>query len=119
MDGSFGAPEKWYDLLIVPGLAVFFGLLLRFLAWNRDRMGKRSVAWTWFAIAVLCVGAYVGFRAMWNLYDPDLSAFYRATIWHRKVLFSHYIGFGLPILALIGVLVWNFAEKRLGRPLAV
>ncbi len=119
MDGSFGAPDKWYDLLIVPGLAVFFGLLIRFLGWNRHRMGKSSKTWTWFAIAVLTLGAYVGFKAMWNLFDPDLAAFYRATIWQRRVLVSHYIGFGLPLLALIGVLVWNLTEKRLGRPIAI
>ncbi len=119
MDGSFGAPEKWYDLLIVPGLAVFFGLLIRFLGWNRDRMGKRSKTWSWLAVVVLTLGAYVGFKAMWNLYDPDLAAFYKATIWSRLVLFSHYAAFALPALALIAVVIWNLTEKRLGRPIAI
>ncbi|MEZ0326031.1 MAG: hypothetical protein ACAH95_08990 [Fimbriimonas sp.] len=119
MDGSFGAPDKWYDLLIVPGLAVFFGLLIRFLGWNREKMGKPSTTWSWFAIAVLALGAFVGFKAMWNLFDPDLAAFYRATIWQRRVLVSHYLAFGLPFIALLIVIGWNMTEKRLGRPIAI
>ena len=119
MDGSFGAPANWYELLIMPALAVFFGLLLRFLGWNQSRQGKKSPTWTWMAVAVLALGAYVVFKVMWHLFDPELSAFYRNTIWSGKVLASHYLAFGLPVLALIAVLVWNLAEKKLGRPIAV
>jgi hypothetical protein len=117
MDSSLGAPENFYDLLIVPMLAVFFGLLVRFLGWNKHRMGQKSATWNIIAVIVLSIGVYAGARTVWNLYDPELGSFYRETIWQRRMLYSHYAALLLPLLALVGVLVWNLIERRLGRPL--
>jgi hypothetical protein len=106
-------------LLIVPGLAVFFGLLLQFLGWNLKRQGKSAVAWTGLSLLVLALGAYVGFKVMWNLFDPELGSFYRSTIWQRRILVMHYVAFGLPLICFLAVVAWNAAEKKLGRPLMV
>ena len=117
MDGSLGAPDSLLDLMIVPLLALFFGVLMRFVGWNRHRMGKKSAAWNVLAVVVLGLGVYAGAKTVWNLYDPELGSLYRETIWQRRILYAHYAALALPMLALIGVLLWNLFERKLGRPL--
>jgi hypothetical protein len=114
----YGSPDSLVDLLIVPTLAVFFGLLFWFLAWNRERNGASGTAWKVVSLLVLVGGLYAGAQAVWNLHNPALGAFYRETIWSRKVLYSHYAALAMPILAMAGVLVWGLIERRRARSYA-
>jgi hypothetical protein len=115
----FGAPESIVDLLILPTLCVVFSLLLRLGAWGRDRSGGGA---KWLKVASLVpavFGIYLGGQNLWAMFNPDTGYLYMKTIGGKKVLLGHYLSLLLPLLTVVGILVWGRIEKKLGRPLAI
>jgi hypothetical protein len=115
----FGAPENFVDVLILPVLTVVFALLLRLGGWGRDRSGGNG---KWLKIAALfplAFGIWIGLQQVWAIHNPDTGYLYAKTIDGKKVLFSHYLSLILPLLTLVGFLVWSRVERRLGRPISI
>ncbi|MGV3614258.1 MAG: hypothetical protein ACO1SV_02880 [Fimbriimonas sp.] len=115
----FGAPESFVDLLILPVLAVIFSLLLRLGAWGRDRQGGGAKSLKIAAFIAATLGLFVGIQNLWAMFNPDTGYLYVKTIDGKKVLFSHYLSFLLPLCTLIGLIVWARVEKKLGHPISI
>lgn len=105
-------PSSPLDVVILPGLAVFFGMLLYGLALRQELLGNR-VRWKWLPIAVLALGAIAGFGPFWNYIGSSSDAeLYRGSIPGRKMLIAHYSAFLLPLLCIAGTLLYDLWRRR-------
>ena len=116
----YGAPENFIDILILPMICVTFALLMRLGAWGREKSGGNA-KWLKLAAYVPAIfGLWVGFQNLWAMYSPDTGYLYMKTLeGRRKVLVGHYVSFFLPLLTVLGILIWGRVERRLGRPLSI
>ena len=102
------------DILILPGLLTFFGLAVYLVVWQQTRLRERLGLGRWAGIVVLLLAVIAGWPKLWELVNPDLGFVYRTSIQYygKKYMYSHYIGFLLPVLSLLVVAVLEFAYRR-------
>ncbi len=102
-------PRSWLDVAVVPGLALFFGLLIFGLGARVEATGGRA-RWKWLGFAVLLLGLYNGLEYFWNFVGTSLDAsLYRSVVTGRKMLVAHLFAFFGPLLgiaAIVGYTIW-------------
>lgn len=105
-------PSSWVEVVILPALAVFFGVLLYGLALRLEATGER-VRWKWLPLGVLFVGVLAGFAPFWAYVGPSVeSEIYRGSIPGRKMLAAHWAAFLGPLLCLVAILVYELWWRR-------
>lgn len=120
MNGEYGAPFSAVDVILLPGIVFIAAVLMRFLAWNMQRMHKNPRWMKLSAYIVTLVGVWIAVKYLYTMYNPDTGFLYMRTLKPMmKVLLAHYIVIALPFLTLIGFVLWDRAEKKLGRPLSI
>lgn len=113
MDLSYGSPFSYVDILLLPGALVLFAVFVRFLIWTAERnSGKKSKA-KWLPYLLAIGGLILGSRTLWALINPATGSLYRSTINSRKILYSHWVAFLLPLLTIVVLIVWDkWAARR-------
>lgn len=120
MDTAFGAPYSAVDVILLPGIVFLAAILFRFLAWNLDRMHKKSRWMKLTAYLAVVLGLWIAFNYAWTMYNPSTGFLYmRSMSGMVKVRAAHFLAILLPILTLAGFIVWDRVEKKLGRPIAI
>ncbi len=112
-----GVPQDITDIILLPFMLVFFGLVWWILAWNSERMTNRKAKWKWGAFFLFFLSMYTGFKFFWAMIDSSANGLlYRETmrgIEHsRRVVVSHYVAFLIPLITTISVLVWDFFDRK-------
>ena len=100
------------DVLLMPILAVFFGLLFYFLGeFNLHLKGRNF--WRGLGVAILVLGALTGFRFFLAVVSDSFEGkVYRSEIFQRRLLYSHWAAFWLPIVCLILIAVIFYMRKK-------
>ncbi len=103
-----GSPHSMIDIMIGPLLLVFFGLML-FIGSIRYEMTYDKVAkwWKW-SFLPLGLALVLGIQRFTFIF----SLFYAQTINSKKELIAHWMGWILPLLSIVGVLVYNHMRNR-------
>jgi len=103
------------EVLLVPGLICFFGLVIYALAIvGYSRTGTPSPA-RFGAYFLMLVAAFFGWRLLSPLLDSQVGVFARAEIIGKKALYSHYLAFLLPLFLLAACVAYDFWSRRTGR----
>jgi len=113
-----GVPQDITDIILLPFMLMFFGLVWWILAWNAERTTGRKANWKWGAFFFLFVSMYTGFKFFWAMLDPSSNGqLYRETmrgIEHsRRVVVSHYVAFLFPFVSTVAIAVWAFLDSRM------
>ena len=105
-------PNSWLEIVILPALAVFFGLVLYCLALRAERLEDR-VRWKWVPVIILAIGAFAAFGPFWSYVGPGVdSEIYRGMIPGRKMLTAHVAAFAGPVLSIAGILFYELWWRR-------
>lgn len=100
------------DVLLMPMLAVFFGMLFFFLGEFNLHMKGRTF-WRGLGVAILALGALTGYRFFLAVVSDSFEGkVYRSEIYQRRLLYSHWAAFWLPIACLIVVGVIFYLRKK-------
>jgi hypothetical protein len=111
------APTGWLDIIVLPAILVFFGLLWWFVSLNAERQSGRTTFWKWVALLPLGFALFVGIRYMWYMYNPDTGFLYVRSMMvgdrmNRRTYYSHFVSLAMPILAIAGVFLTSRFERR-------
>ncbi len=114
-------PQSWIDVLLMPGLAVFFGGLVLAIAIRAEMHGKPSPA-KWAALAILFVGLWMGLPWFLSYVGPWPEAkMYQADllVYGRKMLLAHWGALLLPLLGIAATVVYQvrFSKRTVERGL--
>jgi hypothetical protein len=106
--------ESWLDVLLMPAIVSFFGVLVFALAARKVWVGENG-KWRWAGVALLLLAAYIGFGPFWKIVAPGIDGdLYRGSITGRgmKMAIAHYIGFILPVLCVLGAFAFEWALRN-------
>lgn len=102
------------DLLLLPMLSVFFGLLIFLLGTKKERDG--GVAhWKWAGLVVVLIGAFYSwkyFSLMAGIGDPVNVAMYRANYEGKRYAIANYASFLLPMIAALACVAVHFLFRK-------
>lgn len=113
-----GAPDSMMPVLLLPLLFTFFALAARISArayWRN--FGKRKPHW-WYVYPLLALGLLFGFEKIFLLFNPfsELDRhMYGQTLVERKVRIAHYLAFIVPLISLVGIVLYDRAEASRAR----
>lgn len=100
------------DVLLMPMLAVFFGMLFFFLGEFNLHMRGRAF-WKGLGAAILALGALTGYRFFLAVVSSSFEGkVYRSEIYQRRLLYAHWAAFWLPVLCLLIVAAIYFYRKK-------
>ena len=104
------------DIMLMPALAVFFGLLAYLLGEFNESL-KGGTVWKWVGGVILGLGALSGFRYFLAMISGSFEGkLYQAQIFQRRVVYAHYAAFWLPLICLgivIAISYWRKKQRRL------
>ena len=103
----------WYEPLIMPGIFTIFGVFIWWLAMLGEMKGKPA-PWKWLGVVFFLLAMWFGFGYMVRMFDPVYYASLPSHI--KRFTVPHYLAFFLPLLALIGCFVWQYASKKSSVP---
>jgi hypothetical protein len=107
-------PASWVDVVILPGIAVFFGMLFYSLGF-REMASPKLNAWRVAGIVVLFLGALAGFGPFWSYIGLGVDGeLYRGAVIGRKMMLAHLGAFGVPAICLIGIGLYEALLRRRG-----
>lgn len=106
------------DVLLMPMLAVFFGMLFFFLGEFNLHMRGRAF-WKGIGIAILALGALTGYRFFLAVVSGSFEGkVYRSEIYQRRLLYAHWAAFWLPVVCLlIAIAIVLYRKKMSSRSL--
>lgn len=99
-----------FDVIVWPiAMTLVGGLIFYFGWWVENRLTKAP--WKWLAFIPLGYGLWVGYTYMTNYMNP----FYQAAMpgAGKKMLVAHYAAFIIPLLGVIGVILFHFFNHKL------
>jgi hypothetical protein len=100
------------DILLMPGLAVFFGLLIYFLGEFNEAL-KGGVVWKWVGIVIMALGALSGYRFFYAMVAPNTEGnAYRALMYSRKVIIANWGAFLFPLVCIVIAIVITSLRKK-------
>lgn len=103
-------PDSWYEPMLLPVFMAAAAAIIWIGARSTELKTSTKRPWKWAAILPLLLAFKAGVTAVMNVGDP----FYRSAIagYGKKMVFSHYAAFVIPLLVLIGVFVWQALDAR-------
>lgn len=115
------ADVTWTDVLMLPLLAVIFGMFVYVVGYRKELAGDKGV-WRWLGVALFVLGCYVGWSYFYNMFGGSADALlYRAQIEgggpNKKLRIAHYAAFLLPFASLLVALFLEWRLKRMGSDL--
>lgn len=101
--------DAWLQPMLIPAILTFFGGLVWFLGWNKERMGaKRSMKLSAYGFFVLAL--FLGARPF---YDFFFEPFYRNAVDRgTKMTLSHTSALVIPLIGLLVAIVWHVLDVR-------
>lgn len=111
-----GPPTSMWDLLIMPLLFTFFGVAARIGAAQYQRNFGKRTKHAWYVYPPLAIALTYGLHWIYQLWLPnELSRMvYLNAGLTGRVRYAHYVAFLLPLIALIGVLVYDRRSQPRG-----
>lgn len=105
-------PQDFSDVVLIPGIAIFFGLLIYLLGeFNPNLKGPK--AWKIVGGLILIGGALSGFRYFLAMVSGSSEGeMYRSLLFQRRMIYSHYIGFWLPVAILAILIIVTIIRSR-------
>jgi len=110
------APSDWFEPMVLPLIATFFGVLLYAIGAMRERNSGGTVLWKWAGVVICLFGIYAAwpyFSAYANVGgDPTINAMYKAAADGKKMAIGHIVAFVGPLLGIAGCVVFHFLQKK-------
>lgn len=105
-------PENltYMDVIVWPIATTLLGGVIFYFGWYvENRLTKAP--WKWLAFVPLAYGLYIGYGYMTAYMNP----FYQAAMpgGGKKMMVAHYGAFILPLLGVIGVILFHFFNHKL------
>jgi heme/copper-type cytochrome/quinol oxidase subunit 3 len=101
-------PKDWYEPIVMPAIMTVFGVLIWWMAMMAEQKGKNA-PWKWLGIVFLALGIFFGLGPFMEYMDPV----YRAGLpGNKRVVAVYYGSLFLPLLSLIGCVLWQVFGKR-------
>lgn len=99
--------------MVTPGITCFFGILVYAIGARKEWIGE-SGKWRWLGVALLLLGAYIGFGPFWNIINSGVDGeLYRMSLrGSRKMIFAHWAGFLFPVLCFLGAFAVEFWMRK-------
>lgn len=91
------------SILFVLGLGIWYGGLL-----FENRTEKSWLKW--LAFVPILIGLYMGIQMTIEVGDYT----YQRLLGSKKLIYGHYLGLALPVIASITVVGWHFYLKKSG-----
>jgi hypothetical protein len=113
-------PESWYEPLILPALATFFGLVTFFIGIAKENStGKVGFA-KWIGVIIAVVGLIAGWPAFSAYTNSGIDGrIYRDIASGGRMAMGHYAAIGLPLIAILVSVIFNvFHVKKLRAEMA-
>lgn len=103
-------PDSWYEPMLLPVFMAAVAVIIWIGARSSELKTSAKRPWKWVAVLPLLVAFKAGITYMLDVRDP----FYQSAIsgYGKKMVFAHYCAFFIPLLALIGVAVWQVFDAR-------
>lgn len=96
-----------YLPLVFPLLFSAIALGMFLAATNREKATLKT-PWKWFCLVPAGIALYFGITYVSNYADP----FYREIATGKKMQMAHYGALIIPVLALIGIGVWEYLSRE-------
>lgn len=96
----------WPTVLTLLGWGIFYGGW-----WIENRLTKAP--WKWLAVIPIVIGAYIGFGFVMDIQNPVYNMYVSSSGGARKMMFAHYGALILPILGLVGLVLFHFYNHKL------
>lgn len=93
-------PTSSIDILLVPAILIFFGVLIWFAAFNRVRLGEKA-PWKWAAMLPLGFATFCGLMWTLRLRDP----LYVQGIIGSRIVSAHWLALFVPLGLIVAMLV--------------
>src|SRR5262245_62153517 len=104
------------EILLMPCLAIFFGMLAYLLGEFNEAL-RGGTVWKWVGGIILGLGSLSGFRYFLAMISSSFEGkAYQSQIYQRRLIYTHYAAFWLPLLCLlvaIGISMWRNKQRRL------
>ena len=101
-------PEEMTDILVIPIICFVLAWAIWYFGISREAATDNTKV-KWLSIIPIGAGLIYGVPLAMRLSDYA----YLRLLPNRKLIYSHYLAAGLPLLALIIILIWLYlAEKR-------
>jgi len=100
------------DVLLMPMLAVFFGMLFALLGEFNEHMRGRAFLMG-VGAAILALGALTGYRFFLAVVSNSFEGkVYQSEIFQRRLLYAHWGAFWIPVVCMIIVLAIHFYRRK-------
>ncbi|MBI1333966.1 MAG: hypothetical protein GC165_13925 [Armatimonadetes bacterium] len=103
-----GSPQGMMEILIVPLIFSFFGVMMFIGAYRYEANYDKEAKWWKWCFAPLGIAILLGIQRVSFL----RSFAYVETVLSRKALWSHYAALIIPILCTVGVALYKVRKKR-------
>ncbi len=107
-------PPTYFDLLFVPGLLTFLGLVVYAVTTFRSRADGHLTPYRYIGIGFIAIAFLLGLRGVWDLLNPGLGAFYRASLagYSKRFIAAHYFAAIAPLVILIGTIIADYFVRK-------
>lgn len=105
---SMTPPDGIQDLLLVPVICAALALIFWSFGVKQEIISENRKL-KWFGVIPVLIGLFYGLPIALRLQDYA----YMRVLPSRKIIYSHYLAAGIPLLALVIILIWFYViEKR-------
>ncbi len=108
VSSPLGCPQSSLDIIISSFLFAFFGVMMFIAAVRYEKSYDKPATWWKLCFIPLGLAVIFGLQkiAFMNNY------IYRNTIISNKLLYSHWLSFLVPVLAIVLINVYKWMSKR-------
>jgi uncharacterized membrane protein YedE/YeeE len=95
-------PPTYSDLLFLPGLLTFLGIVVYTVTTIRSRHEDHLTPFRFIGMGLIIIGFLFGLGHVWSLINPSLGAFYRASLagYSKRFIAAHYFAALAPLVVL-------------------
>ncbi len=113
-----------WDVLLMPLLFTFFGVAVRGAAAayrNNTGLRPKRLGVLLGTYLPLAIAMYFGLTFLFHMYNPNsLERYvYLNTLLTKKIKIAHYLAFLLPLLATVGVVLYDRRDAAIDRRVRV
>lgn len=108
-------PPTYSDLLFIPALLTLLGIVVYTVTTLRSRHDDHLTPYRFIGMGLVGIGFLLGLRHVWDLVNPSLGAFYRASLsgYSKRFIAAHYLSAIAPLVVLGGLfLVDRYLKKN-------
>jgi len=100
------APDSAIDVMLMPSLLLFFGVVIWAVGLGRLKMAE-TAPWRWIALPLMLIGAYLGLLNVMQYMDPV----YRMATPGNRMLVAHWGSFLLPLAGALAFVLTEVLKR--------